>query len=178
MSFTLSEWSVTVSPRIVPPVIAYAAAIIGANLLTSMFGLVPLGVGGLAVTAGTFAAGAALIARDWVHAVGGRALALCTVLLGALLSWAVASPALAVASGVAFAVSELVDLSVYSPLRTRSVPLAVVASSVVAAPVDTVLFLWLAGFGVTWQAVLGQFLVKTAMALLAAGVLGAVSVRK
>jgi uncharacterized PurR-regulated membrane protein YhhQ (DUF165 family) len=41
-------------------------------------------------------------------------------------------------------------------------------SSVVSAPVDTVLFLHIAGFGVTWQAVLGQFLVKTAMALAAA----------
>jgi uncharacterized PurR-regulated membrane protein YhhQ (DUF165 family) len=44
-------------------------------------------------------------------------------------------------------------------------------SSVVAAPVDTVLFLYLAGFAVTWQAVLGQFVVKTAMALVTAGLL-------
>ena len=47
------------------------------------------------------------------------------------------------------------------------------ASSVVSAPVDTVLFLHISGFGVTWQAVAGQFIVKTGMALLVALVLAA-----
>jgi hypothetical protein len=35
--------------------------------------------------------------------------------------------------------------------------------------VDTVLFLYISGFGVTWQAVLGQFIVKTALAGAVAG---------
>jgi queuosine precursor transporter len=57
---------------------------------------------------------------------------------------------------------------VFSPLRDRSLPAAVLVSSIVSAPVDTVLFLWIAGFPLTWQAVLGQFLVKTAIAGLVA----------
>jgi uncharacterized membrane protein len=48
----------------------------------------------------------------------------------------------------------------------------VVVSSLVAAPVDTVAFLHLAGFGLSWQAVAGQVLVKTAAALVFAAYLG------
>lgn len=146
---------------------AYVATIVAANAMTDRFGLVPIGFG-LMVTAGTFAAGFALIARDWVQVTSGRVVALAAVAVGAVLSWWLSTPALAVASGIAFAVSELVDFAVFTPLRERSLPTAVIVSSVVSAPVDTVLFLWIAGFPLTWQAVLGQFAVKTSLALLVA----------
>ena len=42
---------------------AYIGVIVAANWATSTFGLVSLGLLGLAVTAGTFFAGAALIVR-------------------------------------------------------------------------------------------------------------------
>lgn len=147
--------------------ISYITSIIAANWMTATFGLIGIGFG-LAVTAGTFAAGAALILRDGVQQNAGRLTALLAVLVGAAVSAVTSTPAIAVASGVAFLCSELVDMAIFSPLRKRSLPVAVLASSVVSAPVDTVLFLHIAGFGVTWQAVLGQFLVKTVMALLAA----------
>lgn len=149
---------------------AYIAVIVAANWATATFGLVPIGFG-LAVTAGTFFAGLALIVRDGLQLSTGRIWMLAAITAGALLSTVTATPAIALASGLAFAVSELVDWAVFTPLRPRSLPTAVVASSVVSAPVDTVLFLQLAGFGVTWQAVLGQFLVKTGMALAVALVL-------
>lgn len=149
---------------------AYIGSIVVANWATDMFGLVPIGFG-LMVTAGTFAAGAALLTRDWVQQTSGKVAALIAILAGAALSWWLSNPALAVASGLAFLVSELVDMGVFTPIRKRTLPGAVVASSVVSAPVDTILFLHLAGFGVTWQAVLGQFLVKTGMALLVAAFL-------
>lgn len=151
-------------------VAAYIATIIAANWMTAAFGLVPIGFG-LAVTAGTFAAGAALIVRDWVQVSAGRLVSVVAIVVGAAVSAWTSTPAIAVASGVAFLVSELVDLAVFTPLRGRSLPLAVMVSSIVSAPVDTVLFLYLAGFGVTWQAVLGQFIVKTLMALVAAAVI-------
>jgi uncharacterized PurR-regulated membrane protein YhhQ (DUF165 family) len=47
------------------------------------------------------------------------------------------------ASGVAFLVSESADLAVYTPLERRWV-LGVLASNVVGAIVDSVIFLWLA----------------------------------
>lgn len=146
---------------------AYIASIVAANWMTATFGLVPIGFG-LAVTAGTFAAGAALIARDAVQVTAGRWVAVGAIVVGAALSWWLSTPALALASGIAFLVSELVDLAVFTPLRDRSLAGAVVLSSVASAPVDTVLFLHLAGFPLTWQAIAGQFIVKTGMALIAA----------
>lgn len=149
---------------------AYIGSIVAANWMTVTFGLVPIGFG-LLVTAGTFAAGVALLARDWVQTTSGRLVAVGAIVVGAALSYFIADPFIALASGLAFLVSELVDLGVFTRLRERSLPGAVLLSSVVAAPVDTVLFLWLAGFGVTWQAVLGQFIVKTGLALAVALIL-------
>lgn len=156
---------------------AYIATIVIANWLTATYGLVAIGFG-LAVTAGTFAAGFALIARDWVQTTSPGWVVPAAILVGAALSAVTSNPALAVASGIAFLVSEVVDWGVFTPLRDRTMPGAVVLSSVVAAPVDTVLFLYLAGFPVTVSAVLGQFIVKTALALIVAGGLSAVSVRR
>lgn len=151
---------------------AYIGVIVAANWMTATLGLVPIGFG-LMVTAGTFAAGAALIVRDGLQLQVGRLWMVAAILTGALISAVTSDPAVALASGIAFLVSELVDWSVFTPLRGRSLPGAVLASSVVSAPVDTVLFLHISGFGVTWQAVAGQFIVKTGMALLVALVLAA-----
>lgn len=149
---------------------AYILSIVVANWMTASFGLVPIGFG-LMVTAGTFAAGAALLLRDGVQQSAGRRWALVAISVGAIVSVVTSTPAIAVASGIAFAVSELVDMGVFTRLRERSLALAVLVSSVVSAPVDTVLFLSIAGFGVTWQAVVGQFLVKTVIALVVAAVI-------
>lgn len=153
--------------RAIPWLAAYIGSIVAANWMTTVIGLVPIGLG-LSVTAGTFAAGAALVLRDAVQMTAGKITVLAAIAVGSGVSYLVADPMVAVASAAAFAASELADFAVFTPLRNRSLSLAVVVSSVVSAPIDTVLFLSLAGFGVTWQAVLGQFLVKTAMALLAA----------
>ena len=79
--------------------------------------------------------------------------------------------AVALASATAFVLSELADLIVYQPLRRRGWLRAVIASNAVGAPVDTVLFLALAGFPI-WAAVPGQLLAKaTATAIPVAVVL-------
>lgn len=54
---------------------AYVAAIVGANYLTAHYGLVPV-LPGLLVTAGTYSAGLALLARDAVQDTAGRLAAL------------------------------------------------------------------------------------------------------
>lgn len=144
----------------------YIGSIVLANWMTTTYGLIGIGFG-LAVTAGTFAAGASLVLRDAVQVTAGKVAVLLAIVAGIAVSYLVADPFIALASAVAFGASELVDLLIFTPLRRR-LALAVVVSSVVSAPIDTVLFLNIAGFGVTWQAVLGQFIVKTAMALAAA----------
>lgn len=138
---------------------AHTAAIVLANVLTARFGLVPVGFG-LMVTAGTYAAGFALLARDFVHRFGGWQWALVGVATGAALSWFLATPALALASAAAFGVSELADLAIYSRLRRRGFVPAALVSNIVGAPIDTVVFLAIAGFPLTWPVILGQFIGK------------------
>ncbi|MFF3398273.1 VUT family protein [Streptomyces sp. NPDC002659] len=141
---------------------AYAASITAANVLTARYGLVPVAPG-LVTTAGTFAAGAALLLRDVVQDTLGRAAVLCGIAAGAALTFAT-SPALAVASAVAFLAAEVADMAVYTPLRDRGWARAVLASNVVGAVVDTLLFLLLAGFPLTAASVGGQLVGKLAWA--------------
>ncbi|GAA3292681.1 VUT family protein [Dactylosporangium vinaceum] len=142
----------------VAPVLAFVATVVAANVLTAVFGLVPVGFG-LTATAGTAAAGVTLLARDWVHDVAGGPAVLVCIAAGALLSAGLAGPRLALASATAFAVSELADLAVYQPLRRRGLVRAVLASNAVGAPLDTIVFLTLAGLPV-WAALPGQLWVK------------------
>jgi uncharacterized PurR-regulated membrane protein YhhQ (DUF165 family) len=140
-------------------VLLYVAAIVAANVLTQRFGLVPAGFG-LLVTAGTYAAGFALLARDFAHRYAGVRWVWAGILLGIVLSWFLASPVLAMASAAAFGIAELVDLLMFLWLRPRGFIRAAWWSNVVSAPVDTFVFLAIAGFPITWQTVAGQLLVK------------------
>ena len=132
----------------------YIAAIVAANWLTTRYGLVPVGFG-LITTAGTYAAGAALVLRDLVQDALGWRWVLAGITAGAALT-AVTSPSLAVASTVAFLLAELLDMAVYTPLRERGWARAALLSGIAGAVVDTYTFLALAGFPVTWQTVGGQ----------------------
>lgn len=143
----------------------FLAAAVTANLATDRFGLIPVGFG-LTATAGTFAAGLVLLLRDLVHDLAGRTAVYSCIATGALLSAATADGRLALASGVAFAVSELADLLVYQPLRRHAWTGAVLASNTVGALVDTTLFLALAGYPIA-AAAPGQLWVKTATTLTA-----------
>lgn len=136
----------------------YVLTILSANWLVEHFGLVSVGFG-LMATAGTYAAGVALLLRDVVQDLCGRWWVIAGILTGALLTLFV-SPALAFASAAAFLVSELTDMAVYTPLRERGWARAVVVSNIVGAIVDTFIFLWLAGFPVTPAGVGGQLVGK------------------
>lgn len=120
----------------------YAASIVLANVLITMVGIVPVGFG-LMAPAGVYAAGIALWLRDETHRALGVRWTLTAIGIGAAIS-ALLSPGLALASGVAFGLSELADLCVYAPLRERGHIRAVVASNVVGLVVDSALFLYLA----------------------------------
>lgn len=142
----------------------FVALVWFANWLTARYGFIH--VAGFGFTAGTIAAGLTFGVRDALHDAGGRWKVLAAIVAGAALSYFVA-PSLALASGVAFLLSELADLAVYSPLRERRWMVAVVASNLVGALVDTVVFLGLA-FGwsaLTGDAVMGQMFGKALMVL-------------
>lgn len=137
----------------------YIGAIVAANVLTERFGLVPVGFG-LLTTAGTYAAGFALLARDFVHRYAGVWWVLAGIVVGITISWFMASPALAIASAAAFAIAELVDLLMFLWVRPRGFIRAAWWSNVVSAPVDTIVFLAIAGFPLTWPIIAGQIVGK------------------
>lgn len=137
----------------------YISAIVAANILSAHFGLVPVGFG-LVVTAGTYAAGFALLSRDFVHTYLGVRGVLFGIAVGVILSWFLATPALAMASAVAFLVAELADMLVFLWIRPRGFVRAALISNCVSAPVDTVLFLWIAGFPLMFESIVGQMVGK------------------
>lgn len=143
---------------------AFIGSIVAANYVTTEYGFVGVGLG-LTATAGTFLAGLALGLRDILHDTLGRRGVLVVIAIGAVVSYAVSDPRIATASAVALALSEVADMAVYGPLRKRAWAAAVALSNTVGAFVDTVVFLWLAGFFM-WGAVPGQLVGKVVWATL------------
>jgi uncharacterized PurR-regulated membrane protein YhhQ (DUF165 family) len=152
--------------------VAFLACIPTANWLIGHVGtkclpngpcLIPVAPGIMAPS-GVLMIGLALVLRDLAQRAVGIAPVIAAIFLGAGLSVAVAPPALALASGLAFLLSELADTAVYTPLRRRNLVLAVAASSAVGLIVDSALFLWIA-FG-SLQYVEGQIIGKAVMVVL------------
>jgi len=130
--------------------------------------LIPVGFG-FDAPSGVLLVGIALVLRDLVQRDLGRWVAVAAIVCGAVLSGAIAAPALVMASATAFLLSELADFAVYTPLQKRGFLVAVVASSVVGLIVDSILFLWLA-FG-SLKYLEGQIIGKVWAVLAAAVVL-------
>ena len=148
--------------------IIYILAIVLANyfIVHGFPGATPTGFGtytipvgfGLLAPAGTFMAAVAFPARDCLQRFGGRWLGVAAILVGALLSWWISSPAIAVASGVTFLCSESLDFAVYTPLQRDRFVLAVVLSGIAGTFLDSWLFLYLAGLPMSqfWGLVVGK----------------------
>lgn len=157
---------------------AYAATIPAANWMIGHVGqcipngpcLIPVGFG-LSAPSGVLMVGVALALRDYVHHESGWKVAVVAIGLGGLLSFAFAAPALALASGLAFVLSELADLAVYAPLARRRLVMAVLASGLVGAVIDSAAFLWVAFGSLDYLA--GQVLGKAWIAIAAAMIITA-----
>lgn len=142
-------------------------SMLAANYVTTDYGFIPIGFG-LSATAGTFFAGFALAARDAINDAWGRLAVVAVILIGTLVSFALSAPEIAIASAAAFLVAESLDFAVYVPLRKRAKlgdkkwALAVVASNIVGAITDTVVFLGVAfGPAAILPALPGQFVGKS-----------------
>jgi hypothetical protein len=125
--------------------------------------LIPVAPGVMAPS-GVLMIGVALVLRDLVQRRLGLGFSGGAILAGAMISTLLAPPALVIASGVAFLLSEVADLAVYTPLARRRLLAAVVASSLVGLVVDSIVFLWLA-FG-SFAFLPGQIIGKAWMVLL------------
>jgi uncharacterized PurR-regulated membrane protein YhhQ (DUF165 family) len=150
----------------------FVACVWFANWLLSTYGVVGIGFG-LMAPAGVYAAGLSFGLRDAVHEALGAAWVLVGIVVGAGLAYVLGDSitipgghmTIALASGIAFSLAELADLLVYSPLRERNWPAAVIASNIVGGVADSALFLWLA-FG-SLDHLTGQVVGKTYMVALA-----------
>ncbi|MCP4410163.1 MAG: VUT family protein [Gammaproteobacteria bacterium] len=122
---------------------------------------------GLSAPSGVLMIGLALVLRDVVQQTLGRTWAMWAIVIGAALSWLLASPYLALASGVAFLLAEGADMAVYTPLRNQGrIIAAVLLSGVVGSIIDSAVFLWLA-FG-SLEYITGQVVGKMWMTGIAA----------
>jgi uncharacterized PurR-regulated membrane protein YhhQ (DUF165 family) len=119
---------------------------------------------GLMAPSGVTMIGIALVLRDLVQRRLGLGVVSGAILFGSALSALFAPPSLVIASTLAFLLSEIADLGVYTPLARRGLVVAVVASSVVGLVVDSIVFLWLA-FG-SLEFLAGQVVGKAWMVLL------------
>jgi queuosine precursor transporter len=137
--------------------------VFAANWAINRFGPVSVGFGLLA-PAGVYFAGLAFLVRDTTQRLGGKVLVLAAIAIGAACS-ALVDTHLALASGIAFLVSELADFAVFTRLR-EGLP-ASIASNVIGAVLDSYLFLTLAGFGLAffWGQVVGKLWITAPVVL-------------
>lgn len=152
--------------------ILYLGSVVAANWAVATFGVVPVGFG-FEGPAAVYLVGLTFTFRDLLQDAWGKPYVVLAILMGAAASLLI-SPTFALASGVAFLVSELADFAIYTPLRERTFLGAVLASNVVGLTLDSVVFLWLA-FG-SLKYLPGQIVGKAWMTLLAVLVLWGVRV--
>lgn len=133
-----------------PLAASFVGLVILANWLASRFTVhVPLTP--YMAPAGVFAIGAVLVLRDWLQQLRGLWWTMPLVYAAGLISWGVGDLAgwtslekIAVASVVAFSISETVEAVVFTPLRNRNLTLGVALSATVGNALDSYIFLTLA----------------------------------
>jgi len=91
----------------------------------------------------TLLVGLVFILRDYAQREVGHKV-IIAMLVGALLSYFMADPFIAVASLVAFMVSETVDWGVYS-ITDKPIHQRILLSSFISTPIDSALFLYMLG---------------------------------
>ena len=150
-----------------PLAAGYVGLVILANWLASAY-VVHVPLTPYTAPAGVFCIGAVLVLRDWMQQLRGLAWTMSLVYTAGLISWAAGDLAgwtalekIAIASVVAFTVSETVEALVFTPIRNRNLSAGVALSGTIGNAVDSYLFLTIA-FGSTaffW----GQFWGKSEM---------------
>ena len=133
----------------------YLSAILFANLLVHWFGLVSFA--GLVFPAGAVMIGLTFSFRDLVQRQYGKWQCWIWMLTASVITY-LFNQQLAVASVSAFLVAETVDWAMYTWLP-GSFRKRLVMSNLLGTPLDSLVFVSLA-FGLNWQAIIGQSIVK------------------
>jgi hypothetical protein len=129
---------------------AYVGLVVLANWLASKY-RVHVPPTPYVAPAGVFAIGGVLVLRDWLQQLAGLLWTMPLVYAAGLISWGIGDAAgwtalekIAVASVVAFSVSETIEAVAFTPIRNRSLSLGVALSGTVGNVIDSWLFLTLA----------------------------------
>jgi uncharacterized PurR-regulated membrane protein YhhQ (DUF165 family) len=129
---------------------AFGGLVLLANWLASAY-VVHVPLTPYVAPAGVFCIGGVLVLRDWMQQLAGLVRTMPLVYAAGLVSWLVGDLAgwtslqkIAVASVVAFTVSETVEALVFTPLRRRSLSLGVALSATAGNALDSYVFLTLA----------------------------------
>ena len=129
---------------------SFVALVLLANWLASKY-VVHVPLTPYVAPAGVFCIGGVLVLRDWLQQLVGLGWTMPLVYAAGLLSWGIGDAAgwtslekIAVASVVAFTISETIEALVFTPLRRRSLSLGVALSATVGNAVDSYVFLTIA----------------------------------
>jgi uncharacterized PurR-regulated membrane protein YhhQ (DUF165 family) len=156
--------------RLLPAVIAMCAAVAASNILVQ-YPFQHFGLGEL-LTYGAFTYPVAFLVNDLTNRRFGPSAARKVVyagfVLGVLMSIWLATPRIAIASGSAFLIAQLMDITVFNSLRQKTWWKAPFAAAMFGSVVDTILFFSFLGLGVPLWASLafGDFFVKVVMGTL------------
>jgi queuosine precursor transporter len=139
-----------VTGRFLPLAAAFVALVLLANWLASRF-IVHVPLTPYVAPAGVFCIGGVLVLRDWMQQLAGLWRTMPLVYAAGLLSWLAGDLAgwtslekIAIASVVAFTISETVEALVFTPLRARNLTLGVGLSATAGNALDSYVFLSLA----------------------------------
>jgi queuosine precursor transporter len=128
----------------------FVALVLLANWLASKY-VVRVPLTPYVAPAGVFCIGGVLVLRDWMQQLVGLVRTMPLVYAAGLLSWLAGDAAgwtslekIAIASVVAFTISETIEALVFTPLRRRRLALGVALSATVGNAVDSYVFLTLA----------------------------------
>jgi queuosine precursor transporter len=130
--------------------VSFVGLVLLANWLASRY-VVTVPLTSYKAPAGVFCIGGVLVLRDWMQQLAGLRWTMPLVYASGLLSWAVGDLAgwtslqkIAIASVVAFTISETIEALVFTPVRNRSLTAGVALSATVGNAVDSYVFLTLA----------------------------------
>ena len=134
---------------------SYIAAIVLVNWLFESVAPVATPIGDFRLAA--VVVGIVLVLRDYAQREVGHKILLATLAAG-VVTWYMTTPFLALASVTAFFISEMADWAIFSftrrPLQSR-----ILISSLVSVPLDSLAFLYLAGF-LSWPVFATQVVSK------------------
>lgn len=144
----------------------YIVSIVASAWLIEQFGILPVGFG-MSAPAGAYVIGLTLVFRDLTQDQLGPRNTFILMVAGTALS-ALVSPAVALASALAFLAAQTVDMLIYTPIRARGfLVTAILVSSAFSILVDSVVFVTVA-LGFSWEYTIGQSFAKAVSTILVA----------